>query len=52
MEAKTYLSAALSAFGISFVFCLLLIPVLRKLKAGQNGIPMYDGKVKKNNKPK
>lgn len=36
MEAKTYLSAALSAFGISFVFCLLLIPVLRKLKAGQN----------------
>lgn len=33
---KNYLAAALVAFLLSLVFCLLLIPVLRKLKAGQN----------------
>lgn len=33
---KRYLFAALVAFALSFVFCVLLIPVLRKLKAGQN----------------
>ncbi|MBR2442554.1 MAG: phospho-N-acetylmuramoyl-pentapeptide-transferase [Clostridia bacterium] len=33
---KVYISAALVAFGLSLLFCLAIIPVLRKLKAGQN----------------
>ncbi|MBE7078934.1 MAG: phospho-N-acetylmuramoyl-pentapeptide-transferase [Clostridiales bacterium] len=33
---KTYLGVALLAFVLSLVFCFLLIPILRKLKAGQN----------------
>lgn len=33
---KIYLSSALVSFALSFVFCLVLIPVLRRLKAGQN----------------
>ena len=33
---KTYLLSALTAFAFSLVFCLLLIPLLRRLKAGQN----------------
>ena len=33
---KIYLLTALVSFALSFVFCLVLIPVLRKLKAGQN----------------
>ncbi len=33
---KRYVVSALTAFAISFVCCLVLIPVLRKLKAGQN----------------
>ena len=33
---KTYLLTALIAFAISFVGCLVLIPILRRLKAGQN----------------
>jgi phospho-N-acetylmuramoyl-pentapeptide-transferase len=33
---KIYLSASLSAFGISLLFCLALIPILKKLGAGQN----------------
>ena len=33
---KLYLLSALVAFAISFLFCKLLIPVLRKVKAGQN----------------
>ena len=33
---KRYLFAALVAFALSFVFSVLLIPILRKLKAGQN----------------
>lgn len=33
---KTYLSVALTAFGISFLFCVILIPVLKKIGAGQN----------------
>ena len=33
---KTYLLTALIAFAISFVSCLVLIPILRRLKAGQN----------------
>lgn len=33
---KTYMLSALTAFALSFLFCRILIPVLRKLKAGQN----------------
>ncbi len=33
---KLYLWSALVAFAISFLFCLSLIPLLRKIKAGQN----------------
>ena len=33
---KLYLLSALVAFLLSFTFCFLLIPLLRRLKAGQN----------------
>ncbi|MBQ8876297.1 MAG: phospho-N-acetylmuramoyl-pentapeptide-transferase [Clostridia bacterium] len=33
---KTYLLSAVSAFAISFVFLLVLIPILRRVKVGQN----------------
>ena len=33
---KLYLLSAVVAFLLSFVFCFLLIPLLRRLKAGQN----------------
>lgn len=33
---KTYLLSALVAFALSFLFCRVLIPILRRLKAGQN----------------
>lgn len=33
---KIYLASALVAFAISLLFCFVLIPVLRRLKAGQN----------------
>ena len=33
---QTYLLAALVAFFISLAFCFFLIPILRRLKAGQN----------------
>ncbi len=33
---KNYFVAALVAFCLSLAFCFLLIPILRKLKAGQN----------------
>lgn len=33
---KVYFIAAFVAFALSFVFCWILIPILRKLKAGQN----------------
>ncbi len=33
---KIYFFAALMAFALSFVFCLILIPLLRRMKAGQN----------------
>ena len=33
---KNFLLVSLVAFGLSWVFCLLLIPILRRLKAGQN----------------
>ncbi len=33
---RLYLLSVLSSFALSFIFCLLLIPLLRRLKAGQN----------------
>ncbi|MBQ7913526.1 MAG: phospho-N-acetylmuramoyl-pentapeptide-transferase [Clostridia bacterium] len=33
---KTYILSTIVAFFASFLFCLILIPILRKLKAGQN----------------
>ena len=33
---KTYLLSALISFALSLLFCIVLIPVLRRLKAGQN----------------
>lgn len=33
---NVYISAALVAFALSLLFCLILIPILRKIKAGQN----------------
>lgn len=33
---KTYMIASLTAFFLSAAFTKLLLPVLRKLKAGQN----------------
>lgn len=33
---KIFLSAALLSFCVCFLFCLFLIPILRRLKAGQN----------------
>lgn len=33
---KLYFLAATVAFALSFVFCLILIPILKRLKAGQN----------------
>lgn len=33
---KTYILVALFAFALSFAFCKILIPILRKIKAGQN----------------
>ena len=36
MKMKGYILAAVFAFMLSFVFCWILIPILRKMKAGQN----------------
>ena len=36
MDMKQLLFCALTAFALSFVFLLILIPILRKIKAGQN----------------
>ena len=33
---KNYLFASVVSFAVAFVFCLILIPVLRRMKAGQN----------------
>lgn len=33
---KTYLATFMVAFGISLISCLVLIPILRKIKIGQN----------------
>lgn len=48
---KIYLLSALVAFGLSFVFCLLLIPVLRRLKAGQNILSYVKEHKKKSGTP-
>jgi phospho-N-acetylmuramoyl-pentapeptide-transferase len=33
---KTYLLCAIASFALCFIFCKLLIPLLKKIKAGQN----------------
>ena len=33
---ELYIIVVLTAFSLSFIFCLALIPILRRLKAGQN----------------
>ena len=33
---KRYIFSMITAFAVSLIFCRLLIPILRKLKAGQN----------------
>lgn len=48
---KVYIFSALTAFALSFFFCLILIPVLRKLKAGQNILHYVKEHSKKNGTP-
>ena len=48
---KIYLYAALIAFALSVVFCWCLIPVLRKLKAGQNILVYVEEHKKKSGTP-
>ena len=48
---KYYLLSALVAFMFSFVFCLLLIPVLRRLRAGQNILSYVKEHEKKSGTP-
>ena len=36
MVMRIYLSAALTAFALSLLFCWILIPLLKKWRAGQN----------------
>ncbi len=48
---KMYLFAGLTAFAFSFVFCRLLIPLLRRLGAGQNVLSYVKEHEKKNGTP-
>ena len=48
---KVYISAALVAFGLSLIFCLMIIPILRKLKAGQNILSYVKEHKKKSGTP-
>ncbi len=48
---KSYLLATLTAFALSLIFCLLLIPILRKAKAGQNILVYVKEHKKKNGTP-
>ncbi len=48
---KIYLSAAFVAFVLSAAFCLFLIPILRKLKAGQNILSYVEEHKKKSGTP-
>lgn len=48
---KGYLLSALTAFALSLVFCLVLIPILRRLKAGQNILVYVKEHAKKSGTP-
>ncbi len=48
---KTCLSAAIFSFLISLIFCFLLIPLLRKCKAGQNILSYVEEHKKKGGTP-
>lgn len=48
---KTYFTLALVAFFVSLVFCSLFIPLLRKLKAGQNILSYVKEHKKKSGTP-
>ena len=48
---KLYLLSVLFSFALSFVFCLVLIPVLRRLKAGQNILSYVKEHKKKSGTP-
>ena len=48
---KVGIGAALIAFGISFLACLLLIPLLRKMRAGQNVLSYVKEHYKKSGTP-
>ncbi|MBO5736655.1 MAG: phospho-N-acetylmuramoyl-pentapeptide-transferase [Clostridia bacterium] len=48
---KLYLLPILISFALSFVFCLVLIPVLRRLKAGQNILSYVKEHKSKNGTP-
>ena len=48
---RLYLLAILISFGLSFVFCLVLIPILRRLKAGQNILSYVKEHKNKNGTP-
>ena len=48
---KLYLLSVLISFAVSFVFCLVLIPILRRLKAGQNILSYVKEHKKKNGTP-
>ncbi len=48
---KLYLLSAIVAFALSFVFCLVLIPLLRRMKAGQNILSYVKEHKKKSGTP-
>lgn len=48
---KGYMLATIIAFGFSFVFCWILIPILRKIKAGQNILSYVKEHKKKSGTP-
>ena len=48
---RVYLLSILISFVLSFVFCLILIPILRRLKAGQNILSYVKEHKKKNGTP-
>ncbi len=48
---RVYLLSVLVSFVLSFMFCLVLIPILRRLKAGQNILSYVKEHEKKNGTP-
>lgn len=48
---KLYIIAVVISFVVSFVFCLALIPILRRLKAGQNILSYVKEHKKKSGTP-